>query len=108
MRRVVWSVVLLTTAATQNTAGILAARFFLGFTEAVLQPGLIAVIAMYYKTEEQPLRLGIWFLGNIVANIVGSFVAYGLVPVMSFSPWRVSTLLTFGHQGIHHLLRMKI
>ena len=59
------------TAVVFNAGGLFANRFFLGFTEAAIAPGLSVVIAMWYKRSEQPLRQGAWFLGNTTAGIFG-------------------------------------
>ncbi len=53
----VWGVLLITTPACYNFAGIAINRFLLGVVEAVVNPGFVLVMAMWYQGAEQPLRL---------------------------------------------------
>lgn len=72
-----------------NSAGILAVRFFLGFVEAPIAPGLSVVVSMWYTRNEQPLRHAFWFLGNTFAGIVGGIAAFGIGRITSIAPWKV-------------------
>ena len=42
--------------ATNNYAGLMVARFFLGVTEAAVAPGFSLLTGMFYKRSEQPSR----------------------------------------------------
>lgn len=77
------------TATCSNAHGLLAIRFFLGATEAAIGPGLTVIVAMWYKRSEQPLRHGAWFMGNVIAGIVGGILAYAVGHVQSIAPWKV-------------------
>lgn len=77
------------TAVCSNAAGLLVERFFLGFTEAAIGPGLTVVISMWYKRSEQPLRHAAWYLGNTFAGIFGGLVAYGIGHITSIASWKV-------------------
>lgn len=81
------------TALCVNSSGLLAVRFFLGVTEAAIAPGLMIMISMWYKREEQPLRQCAWFLGNTAAAIFGSLISYGVGHINSIAPWKVSYIL---------------
>jgi len=83
------------TATCSNAQGLLAIRFFLGATEAAIGPGLTVIVAMWYKRSEQPLRHGAWFMGNVVAGIVGGILAYAVGHVQSIAPWK-AVFLVFG------------
>lgn len=83
------------TAVTFNTGSLLANRFFLGVAESAIAPGLSVVTAMWYKRSEQPLRHGVWFLGNTCAGIFGGVVAYGIGHIQSIAPWKVRHLVRF-------------
>lgn len=54
---VTWGVILILTPACTSFSGIAANRFFLGCAEAVVNPGFVLVMSMWYKSQEQPLRL---------------------------------------------------
>jgi MFS family permease len=75
--------------ATHNAAGLIATRFFLGFGEAAVAPGFSLITSMWYKKSEQPLRHGIWFLGNVCSGFFGGPLMYAFDHVETFSPWRV-------------------
>lgn len=73
----------------KNAAGLLAQRFFLGLLEAPIAPGLSLIVSMWYKRSEQPLRHAGWFMGNSLAGMVGSILAYGIGHIDSIPPWKV-------------------
>ncbi|CAM1508829.1 Fc.00g025680.m01.CDS01 [Cosmosporella sp. VM-42] len=91
----VWGAILMFTALDFNAAGLLANRFFLGVAEAAIAPGLSVVTAMWYKRSEQPLRHGIWFMGNTCAGIFGGLIAYCIGHIQSIAPWK-AVFLIFG------------
>lgn len=43
--------------ATQNYAGMLACRFFLGLAEAGFYPGVLYHLSFWYPTHRLPLRI---------------------------------------------------
>lgn len=90
-----WGAVLLCTTGTTNAAGLLVARFFLGVTEAAIAPALTVLVSMWYTRSEQPLRHGVWFMGNVIAGFFASLLAYGISFVESsvLQPWQVLFLL---------------
>ncbi|KAH6988963.1 major facilitator superfamily domain-containing protein [Ilyonectria sp. MPI-CAGE-AT-0026] len=92
---IIWGVILMLTAVTFNTGSLLANRFFLGVAESAIAPGLSVVTAMWYKRSEQPLRHGVWFLGNTCAGIFGGVVAYGIGHIQSIASWK-AVFLIFG------------
>ena len=48
---------MMTTPACKTFAGIAVNRFLLGMTEAVVNPGFVLVMSMWYQGAEQPTRL---------------------------------------------------
>lgn len=58
-------------AACHNTAGLLAARFFLGITEAGLFPGVIFYLTLWYKRGEQATRVAFFFSCSTLAGAFG-------------------------------------
>ncbi|SPN97700.1 uncharacterized protein DNG_01213 [Cephalotrichum gorgonifer] len=92
---VLWGAVLMLTAVTSNSGGLLAIRFLLGVCESPIGPGLTVCVAMWYKRSEQPLRHAAWFMGNSVAGIIGGLIAYGIGHVDSIPPWK-AVFLIFG------------
>lgn len=56
-------------AACHNTAGLLAARFFLGITEAGLFPGVIFYLTLWYTRREQATRVAFFFATSTLAGV---------------------------------------
>jgi MFS family permease len=56
-------------AACNNTAGLLASRFFLGITEAGLFPGVIFYLTLWYKRGEQATRVAFFFSCSTLAGV---------------------------------------
>jgi MFS transporter, ACS family, allantoate permease len=52
-----WGTMVMLCAVTKNFAGLMALRFFMGLFEASTAPCWVAVMSMYYKKEEQGLRV---------------------------------------------------
>ncbi|KAL2840392.1 MFS general substrate transporter [Aspergillus pseudoustus] len=90
-----WAAVLCCMGATHNAAGLMATRFFLGFTEAAVAPGFSIITSMWYKRSEQPLRHGVWFLGNVISGLFSGPLMYAFGHVQSFPPWRL-VFIVFG------------
>ncbi|PWY74344.1 MFS general substrate transporter [Aspergillus heteromorphus CBS 117.55] len=91
----VWAAVLCCMAATHNAAGLLATRFFLGFAEAAVAPGFSIITSMWYLRSEQPVRHGVWFLGNVISGLFSGPLMYAFGHVHSFPPWRL-VFIVFG------------
>ena len=89
INRLIWGAILMLTSTCFNAHGLLAIRFFLGAAEAAIGPGLTIIVAMWYKRSEQPLRHGAWFMGNVIAGVIGGILAYGIGHVESIAPWKV-------------------
>ncbi|GME93701.1 unnamed protein product [Ambrosiozyma monospora] len=84
-----WGITLAASAGCQNYSGLIAGRFFLGLLESVVSPTFVLMTSMWYKRSQQPVRTGIWFAGNDIGGIIGSFLAYGLGHITgSIHPWR--------------------
>lgn len=71
----VWGAVLMTTPACYNFAGIAANRFILGLTEAVVNPGFVLIMSIWYTAPEQPLRLEAYYCTNGIATMFGGLVS---------------------------------
>ncbi|KAF7191903.1 putative transporter [Pseudocercospora fuligena] len=73
-----WGVILLTTPACHNFAGIAANRFLLGFVEAAVNPGFVLIMGMWYTSSEQPLRLESYYCTNGIATMFGGLIGYAV------------------------------
>ncbi|KAL2312157.1 Major facilitator superfamily transporter [Schizosaccharomyces pombe] len=72
-----WSACVLLMAACSNRHGLLTLRFFSGVFEGCVNPAFVALTAMWYKREEQPVRVVSWYAFNGVAIMVGALLGYG-------------------------------
>lgn len=77
----------------KNSRGLWSARFFLGFVESALAPGMALIIGMWYKRSEQPLRQAAWFMGNVLGGLFGGVLSYAMGHINSIAPWKVCILL---------------
>lgn len=110
----IWGLIVTLNCAAKNFAGIMTLRVLLGCFESAIAPGLMLITGMWYKKEgmpyihrhdncslliklEQPLRMGIWYMGCGTAPIIGSLVAYGLLfyTGTAFKAWQI-LFLVFG------------
>jgi MFS family permease len=77
------------TAATSSFAGLAVTRWFLGMTEASINPGFITITAMWYTRHEQASRSALWITMICVFTIFGSVLTYGLGSIQgSLSTWK--------------------
>jgi MFS family permease len=93
----VWGAVLMCHGACNNFGELMAARFCLGAAEAAIAPGFSLIVSMFYTRDEQPLRQGLWYAGNCIANIFGGLLCFGIGHIQSsLATWRVLFLILGG------------
>jgi Major Facilitator Superfamily len=73
-----WGGICMALGGCNNFSALAALRFILGMLESCSTPAYLLLTAMWYKVEEQPIRIGYWstFLG--LANSFGGLLAYGI------------------------------
>lgn len=81
-----WGVLMVTTPACTDFVGIAADRFLLGISEAVVNPGFVLVMSMWYRGAEQLLRLVTYYSMNGVAGIFGGLLGYAIGHISSCAP----------------------
>jgi MFS family permease len=69
--------------------GLLVARFFLGLSEGGLGPGIALYLSMFYRKDEQALRIASFFCAAPAAGAIGGLLASGLssIHVGSYKGW---------------------
>lgn len=72
----VWGIVATLLGVVQSYSGFLAARFFLGVTEAGLFPGVVFYMSMWYKRSEQHYRVALFFSAASLAGAFGGVLAW--------------------------------
>ena len=73
-----WGIISMCQGATQNYAGILACRFFLGAAEAGFYPGVLYHFSFWYRTERLPLRIGFFYACGMFSGTVSGLLAYAI------------------------------
>ncbi|EAU90418.2 hypothetical protein CC1G_00802 [Coprinopsis cinerea okayama7 len=77
-----FGVVALGSAFVTSYQGLIVTRVFLGLTEGGTLPGLVYILARYYRRKELVLRIGIFFgLSPSLAGAFGGLLASGLLRV---------------------------
>ncbi|KAF9884949.1 hypothetical protein FE257_000858 [Aspergillus nanangensis] len=91
-------------AACVNFTGLVIGRCLLGVFEAACQPCMLLVSIMWYRREEQVVRVPIWYMMSGVQQIIGGLLAYGFMfieqgPLRVWQWWFIFCgllLVTFG------------
>jgi sugar phosphate permease len=92
----IWGVILMTTPACRSFGGIATNRFFLGVTEATVNPGFVLIMSMWYTAAEQPLRLESYYCTNGVATMFGGLIGYAVGHITTGLPKWMYVFLIFG------------
>lgn len=90
----IWGGITMAQAGSQDFPSIAALRFLLGVFEACSTPAYLMLTTMWYKVDEQPIRIGFWstFLG--LANAFGGLLAYGIGHIHgALESWRYLFLI---------------
>ncbi|KAI1358841.1 putative allantoate permease [Xylaria arbuscula] len=87
----IWGILVTSTAACQNFAGLLVVRILLGFFEAVIAPALVLITSQWYTRRESMPRYGLWYCGAGVDQMVGPVIAFAAQQGSrtSLSSWRI-------------------
>ena len=90
-----WGLIVACTSAANNWAGLVTLRVLLGCFEASIAPALILFTTMFYKKQEQPPRVGLWYVGTGTGTIIGALSSFGFQHYSSdkFTSWQIMFLL---------------
>lgn len=89
-----WGVIVAVTSACKDYGALVTTRVLLGVFESAVAPSLILITSMWYKRNEQPPRVGFWYLGTGTGTIFGSLISFGFQHVhsQSFYSWQIMFL----------------
>jgi MFS family permease len=74
-----WGVVSSCMGAVHSYNGLLLARFFIGFVEAVFFPGALYYLSLFYNRKQYALRAAILYSGSQLGNAFGGLFAIGIL-----------------------------
>ncbi|KAL4881741.1 major facilitator superfamily domain-containing protein [Aspergillus karnatakaensis] len=75
----IWGVISACQAASQTFAGLVVARFFLGFVEAPFFPGAVMLMSSWYTRQELSYRIAWFYAGSSLANAFGGLIGAGVL-----------------------------
>ncbi|RPD67314.1 MFS general substrate transporter [Lentinus tigrinus ALCF2SS1-7] len=87
----IWGTVTTLSGLVQNFSGLLAIRFFLGFCEGGLLPGIMLYLSTLYKPHELQQRVGIFYASASLSGAFGGLLATAIIKmdgVGGLAGWR--------------------
>jgi MFS family permease len=82
-----WGVACAAQAAMKNRASFFALRAIIGFLQGGFIPEMVLYLSYYYKSNELPLRLSIFWTAIPLTQISGSLLAAGLLELRGVHNW---------------------
>ncbi|PSS21951.1 hypothetical protein M430DRAFT_136699 [Amorphotheca resinae ATCC 22711] len=73
-----WGIISMCQGATQNYAGILACRFFLGLAEAGFYPGVLYHLSFWYAPNKLSLRIAFFYASGMFSGTISGLLAYAI------------------------------
>ncbi|CAI6334600.1 unnamed protein product [Periconia digitata] len=95
-----WGVILMTTPACHDFAGMAANRFLLGLLESTVNPGFVLIMSMWYTAAEQPLRLESYYCTNGIATMFGGLIGYAVGHITTGLPRWMYVFIIFGSASV--------
>jgi MFS family permease len=74
----IWGCIVIALGGYNGFPSFAALRFILGCLESYATPAILLLTSMWYKVEEQPLRIGVCALFSGIAQAVGELLTYGI------------------------------
>lgn len=75
---IAWGLVMTLMCLCKSFEGLIAARVFLGLTEAGLFPGITFYLSLWYRRRDTAQRLAIFFSAATIAGAFGGLLAWGI------------------------------
>ncbi|KFY37244.1 hypothetical protein V495_07273 [Pseudogymnoascus sp. VKM F-4514 (FW-929)] len=91
MQMVLWSIVAASQYSLAGRTSFLTCRALLAILQGGFIPDMILYLSYFYTSRELPIRLSIWWTMMSVADILASFIAFGILHMRGVngqSGWR--------------------
>ena len=75
----IWGAISAAQAAVTGFAGLMVARFMVGFVEAVFFPGALYYLSMFYNRKQYAFRAALFYSGSQLGNAIGGLFAIGIL-----------------------------
>ncbi|KAJ4423085.1 hypothetical protein N0V82_002214 [Gnomoniopsis sp. IMI 355080] len=75
---ITWGAISMCQGATQNYAGILACRFFLGAAEAGFYPGVLYHMSFWFPTQRLKFRIAFFYACGMFSGTISGLLAYAI------------------------------
>jgi MFS family permease len=89
---IAWGIISGATGFVQNYQGLVVVRFLTGVVEAPYFPGCIFLLSSWYRKNELPSRIAIFYSGYTLASAFGGLIAAAVLGNMDgvggFPAWR--------------------
>ncbi|KAG8625959.1 hypothetical protein KVT40_006360 [Elsinoe batatas] len=91
---ILWGIFLMLQAACNSFATLAVLRFLSGAAEACADPAFMLITQMWYTRRQQPVRMGMWYLGNGFGIAVGGLLGYGIGNIKASIPaWKFEFII---------------
>ncbi|KAG7096489.1 hypothetical protein E1B28_003919 [Marasmius oreades] len=89
-----WGVLLMGQAASRNFTDLAVLRILSGAAEATADPAFVLITSTWYTREQQPSRIGYWYLANGFGIALGGLFGYAIGHIKGALPsWRYEFLI---------------
>ncbi|WWC93141.1 uncharacterized protein L201_008108 [Kwoniella dendrophila CBS 6074] len=85
---VIWGLVCILTVICHNYPGFVAQRVILGFVESAVSPAFVAIVALWWKPQEQAKRIGFFYSATGVFSMFSALINIGLGKTGGTHPWK--------------------
>jgi MFS family permease len=88
IQMILWSCVGISQTFLQNKSGYLTCRALMGLIEGGFIPDCCLWMSYFYKTNELPLRLNLFYIANPLTSALSSLMAYGIFRLNGRNNWQ--------------------
>jgi hypothetical protein len=84
---IIWGTICSCQCLIKNRTGYYLTRAFLGLSQGGFIPEMVLYLSYFYKSNELPIRLSVFWTAIPLTQILGSFLAAGFLEMRGISGW---------------------